>query len=88
MIQVTHYPKAAFKKPTVLVSAAADLAVKASKPRRQTIEVSIDIRPGDEIDFVVDARHDHDCDGLHIIEGKIWPPKDEQTKKKAQSKVT
>ena len=34
----------------------------------------INVRPGDQIDFIVDPRHNHDCDGLYIVEAQIWPP--------------
>ena len=65
-------------KPTVILEAGYDPVSKSARPQRQTLEVPLDIRPGDEIDFVVDPRHNHDCDGLYIIELKIWPALEEQ----------
>ena len=51
-----------------------------------SLQVPIDIRPGDQIDFVVDPRNNHDCDGLYIVEAKIWPPSEgaQQGKKKSR----
>ncbi len=34
----------------------------------QKLEIPIDILPGDTIDFVVDARQNHDCDGLYMVD--------------------
>lgn len=87
LLQVTHF-QAESDKPNVIIDAAYDPVSKTSRPRRQTIEVLIDIRPGDQIDFVVDPRHNHDCDGLYIIEAKIWPPTEDKVKKKVVQKQT
>jgi hypothetical protein len=72
-IQVTHYPADSLRKEEVIINAGYDPVSKTSRPQRQKLEVPIDIRPGDQIDFVVDPRHDHDCDGLYIVEAQIWP---------------
>jgi len=72
-IQVTHYPADASMKPQVIIDAGYDPISKTSRPQRQKVEVPINIRPGDQIEFVVDPRHNHDCDGLYIVEAQIWP---------------
>lgn len=74
IVQVTHYPANISQPPEILLDAGYDKVAKTSRPQRQKLEIPIDIRPGDQIDFVVDARHNHDCDGLYIVEAKIWPP--------------
>ena len=73
-LQVTHYPADLNLRPEIIVNAGYDTVAKTSRPQRQKLEVPIDIRPGDQIDFVVDPRNNHDCDGLYIVELKIWPP--------------
>ena len=77
-MQVTHLVADSSAKPTVILEAGYDPVSKSARPQRQTIEVPLDIRPGDQIDFVVDPRHNHDCDGLYIIELKIWPALEDQ----------
>ena len=82
-LQVTHYPADLSAKPEIIVNAGYDTVLKTSRPQRQKLEVPINIRPGDQLDFVVDPRNNHDCDGLYIVEAKIWPPiENERTKKK------
>lgn len=71
--QVTHYPADPALPPEVLIDAWYDPVSKTSRPQRQKLEVPINVRPGDQIDFVVDPRHNHDCDGLYIVEAQIWP---------------
>ena len=82
-LQVTHYPADLSAKPEIIVNAGYDTVLKTSRPQRQKLEVPINIRPGDQLDFVVDPRNNHDCDGLYIVEAKIWPPvENERTKKR------
>lgn len=76
-MQVTHYAADSKKIPKVILEAGYDPVSKSARPQRQTLEVPLDIRPGDQIDFIVDPRHNHDCDGLYIIEAKIWPALEE-----------
>ena len=78
LLQVTHHKADSLAKPTVLLEASYDPVSKSARPQRQTLEVPLDILPGDQIDFVVDPRHNHDCDGLYIIELKIWPSLEEE----------
>ena len=75
---MTHYSSDPDVKPTVIIDAGYDVASKNARPERQMVEVPLDMRPGDQIDFIVDPRHNHDCDGLYIIEAKIWPPTEDQ----------
>ena len=42
------------------------------QPNRQKIEWRLHIRTGDVIDFIVDPRTNHDCDGLYIVDVSIW----------------
>ena len=44
----------------------------AGQPNRQKIEWRLHIRTGDVIDFIVDPRTNHDCDGLYIVDVSIW----------------
>ena len=81
-MQVTYYPVNSSAKPEVIINAAYDPVSKTSRPQRQSLEVPLDIRPGDQIDFVVDPRRNHDCDGLYIVEAKIWPPLEGQQRHK------
>lgn len=71
--QVTHYPADRERQPEVIVNAGYDPVSKTSRPQRQKLEVPITFQPGDQLDLVVDPRHNHDCDGLYIVELKIWP---------------
>lgn len=42
------------------------------QPNRQKIEWRLHIRTGDVIDFIVEPRSNHDCDGLFIVDVSIW----------------
>ena len=41
-------------------------------PNRQKIEWQMHIRTGDRLDFLVDPRGNHDCDGLYIVDVQVW----------------
>jgi hypothetical protein len=43
-----------------------------AQPNRQKIEWKMHIRTGDVIDFTVEPRGNHDCDGLYIVDIQIW----------------
>ena len=45
---------------------------EGDKPDRHRLEVVLSIVPGDRLSFSVDPRADQGCDGIHIIEAKIW----------------
>lgn len=40
---------------------------------KEGVELYLDLFPGDKIDFMVDARSNHDCDGIYIVEISFWP---------------
>lgn len=42
-------------------------------PNRQKLEWQLSMRVGDTIDFVLDPRKNHDCDGLYLVNMQIWP---------------
>lgn len=77
-MQVTHYPADLNEDPRTLIEASYDPITKSTRHQRQSMEIPLDLRVGDQIDFVVEPRHNHDCDGLYIVEAKIWPPLDDQ----------
>lgn len=85
-LQVTHYPADPSRPPEVIINAGYDPVAKTSRPQRQKLEIPINVRPGDQFDFIVDPRHNHDCDGLYIVEAQLWPPVEkgsgEQTRRK------
>ncbi|EIE24869.1 hypothetical protein COCSUDRAFT_53105 [Coccomyxa subellipsoidea C-169] len=43
-----------------------------AQPNRQKIEWRMHIRTGDVLDFTVEPRGNHDCDGLYIVDVQIW----------------
>ena len=43
-----------------------------AQPNRQKIEWRMHIRTGDVLDFTVDPRGNHDCDGLYIVDIQVW----------------
>ena len=55
-----------------LLKEAYDPVPKGARPTRKRIEVSMLISPGDIFEFVVDPRENQDCDGIYIVEAKIW----------------
>ena len=42
------------------------------QPNRQKVEWRLHIRTGDVIDFIVEPRSNHDCDGLFVVDVQIW----------------
>ena len=41
-------------------------------PSRQKVEWRLPMRAGTTIDFILDPRKNHDCDGLFIVDIQIW----------------
>lgn len=63
------------RKPTILLKRSYD-ADPNSTPNRQKIEWRLNIRTGDTIDFLVNPRASHDCDGVYIVDVQIWTEDD------------
>ena len=55
-----------------LLKEGYDPVPKGARPSRKRIEVEMLISPGDIFEFVVDPRENQDCDGIYIVEAKIW----------------
>ena len=55
-----------------LLKEGHDPVPKGARPTRKRIEVSMLISPGDVFEFVVDPRENQDCDGIYVVEAKIW----------------
>ena len=63
--------KAGPRKPSILLKRSYEADPDGS-PNRQKIEWKMHIRTGDIIDFLVNPRGNHDCDGLYIVDIQIW----------------
>lgn len=59
------------RKPQVLLRRGFDPDPNG-QPNRQKVEWRLHIRTGDVVDFVVEPRANHDCDGLYIVDVQIW----------------
>jgi len=59
------------RKPVILLKRSYEADPKGS-PNRQKIEWRLHIRTGDVIDFLVNPRGNHDCDGVYIVDIQIW----------------
>ena len=59
------------RKPAILLKRSYEADPKGS-PNRQKIEWRLHIRTGDIIDFLVNPRGNHDCDGVYIVDIQIW----------------
>ena len=49
-------------------------ADSAGKPQRHRVNVPMELHPGDMVDFVTQARGNHDCDGLFLIDVQVRVP--------------
>ena len=45
-----------------------------AKPQRHRLNLPLDLHPGDIIDFVTQARENHDCDGVYLIDVQVRHP--------------
>lgn len=59
------------RKPAILLKRSYEADPKGS-PNRQKIEWRLNIHTGDIIDFLVNPRGNHDCDGVYIVDIQIW----------------
>ena len=66
------YMPAGQGKPKILAQQGYDANPKA-QPNRQKLEWRLPVHVGDTIDFVLDPRTNHDCDGLYLVNMQIWP---------------
>lgn len=62
-------------KPVVLLKRSYEADPNGS-PNRQKIEWRLNVRTGDIIDFMVNPRTNHDCDGVYIVDVQIWTDTD------------
>ena len=47
----------------------------SSSPQRRSIQLPISLRTGDFVDLVIDARGNHECDGVLLLDMQagFWP---------------
>lgn len=59
------------RKPAILLKRSYEADPQGS-PNRQKIEWRLNMHTGDVIDFLVNPRGNHDCDGVYIVDIQIW----------------
>ncbi|KAK9808906.1 hypothetical protein WJX72_006158 [[Myrmecia] bisecta] len=70
-VSVVWTPRATGKAQT-LYSWAFDPVKEGGQPYRQQFQYELAAYPGDALDVVADARGNHACDGVYIVDLQLW----------------
>ena len=68
---LTHVRCAAAPNASQVVMAQSFNPDNTGKPQRHRVSVPVELHPGDTLDFVTQARKNHDCDGVFLIDVQV-----------------